>query len=112
MAATMVDHLTSDGYYGASMIEKLRAVTIDADRTYHADLLRYVDRPLIADGGGKRHAMRPGWISRDGRGPAVCSDSYTVTIAVGFRGDELRATARKEPGTVQPDCIRCRRRLP
>lgn len=112
MSATMVDHLRGHGSFGESMVSDLRATTIDGDRTFHGDLVRYIDRPLIGEGGGKRHAIRPGWIACDGHGPAICSNSYTVKIVIGFRGDELRATARKEPGTVQPDCHQCRRKLP
>lgn len=112
MASVMVDHLARDGYFGEPMIDKLAAVHVEGDRTYTADLVRFLDRPVIAEGGGKRHAMRPGWVSRDGRGPAVCKSGRTVKIVIGFRGHELRATARKEPGAVQPECIACRRHLP
>jgi hypothetical protein len=70
-----------------------------------------IDQPLLAeDRSGKRHAIQPGLITVDGRGPAACSSMVTVKIVMSVITDQpLRATARKEPGTVQPACTRCRK---
>jgi hypothetical protein len=113
MAAAMCDHLQRDGFYGRALIDRLGDVRIDGDRAHRGDLLRFIDLPLIAEErGGRRHAIPAGWISLDGRGTALCRDGLTVTLVRSrLDGGPLRATARKQPRTVQPDCVACRRRL-
>ncbi|PZF86038.1 hypothetical protein C1I92_02285 [Jiangella anatolica] len=111
-AARICDHLEGHYLTGNALVDRLVTLRIGRDHTGN-ELVRAIDRPLIAEAkGGERHAMRPGPVSLDGRGPALCSDSNTVRIvAVPVFGGPVRATAKREPGTLQPDCKTCRRRL-
>ncbi|WP_152690551.1 hypothetical protein [Jiangella alkaliphila] len=111
IAGQACDHLARHHIHGETMIKQLGELRIDGDRP-QLQLLRPIDRPLIAEDRGTRHAIRPGLVSLDGRGPALCSDSHTVRIVYVpvFEGP-VRATAKREPRAIQPDCRVCRRRL-
>ena len=113
MSGAMSDHLMRDGFFGSSMISRMADVRVTHDQVVANTLLSSVDRPLIAeDRSGRRHAIKPGPITADGRGPAVCSDVQTVKIVLSALTDKpMRATTRKEPGAVQPQCLACRRRV-
>ncbi|WP_141711832.1 hypothetical protein [Jiangella alba] len=112
IAALACDHLERHHVEGRALIEKLTSVEIDGAQPGVA-LVRTIDQPLIAvDRGGRRHATGPGPVSLDGRGPARCVDWHTVQIVdLPVFGGPARASAQREPGTVQPDCKTCRRRL-
>lgn len=113
VAAHICDHLEHHYLTGQALIERL--VTLRIGRGHTGDeLVRTIDRPLIAEakGGGARHAIQPGSVSLDGRGPALCMNSATVRIVeVPVFDGPARATAKREPGAMQPDCKTCRRRL-
>lgn len=102
-----------DGFFGDALVDRLRNVRVVRQQDGAGLLLTRIDRPLLAeDRGGKRHAIQPGLITADGRGPAACSSTITVKIVLSVITEQpLRATARKEPGTVQPACTRCRKHI-
>lgn len=111
VAAQVCDHLEGHHVHGQTLIGQLAAIRVDSDGP-QLELLRRIDRPLIAENGGTRHAIRPGLVSLDGRGPALCVDWSTVRIiSLPIFGGPARATARPDPGTVKPTCRSCCRRL-
>jgi hypothetical protein len=111
IAGQVVDHLERHHIHGEALIKQIADLRVDGRRGI--ELVRTLDRPLIAESSSSaRHAIRPGCISLDGRGPALCSDSNTVHIVeLPVFGGPARATARREPGAIQLDCRACRRRL-
>ncbi|WP_157574617.1 hypothetical protein [Jiangella muralis] len=111
IAGQVVDHLERHHVHGDTLIKQLTSLRVDGRSGL--ELVRTLDRPLIAETStGRRHAIRPGAISLDGRGPALCSDSNTVRIVeLPVFGGPARATAQREPGGVQPECRACQRRL-
>lgn len=112
LAGAMCDHLAADGFFGDALIDRLAAVQVTREPATKI-LLTRIDRPLLAeDHSGKRHAIAPGLISADGRGPAACSSTLTVRIVMSALTERpVRATTRNEPGTVQPACVRCRKHI-
>ncbi len=112
LAGAMSDHLAKDGFFGGTLVKRLADVRVVSRQAGSVDLVTRIDRPLLAeDAAGRRHALPPGPVTADGRGPAACSSSRTVKLVLSVDGRPLRATARKEPGTVQPQCTKCRRRI-
>ena len=70
LAGVMSEHLAKDGFFGEALLSRLADVRVMHDRGGPIELLTRVDRPLLAeDTSGRRHALRPGLMTADGRGP-------------------------------------------